>query len=256
MNPIFFIAVLFLFASCAVIQPGEIGFRIKLGRIKGPVVPSGTIGYNIFVTRVHKMPIRTVEVINTLDLPTSEGLSVKGEVMLLYHIKPDMAQQVFTNYGSNYQEVMVLSNFRSIARNVCARYTAKEIYAIDRHKAEIAIFEQLTKDIGEKGFVIDAVLLKSIVLPEQLFQAIEDRLKAEQQALQMDFVIQKQRKESERMKIEAEGLRDYQKIVGEGVSEIMLRWNSLQIMRELVKSNNAKIIITDGKTPMIVNPDK
>jgi prohibitin 1 len=105
----------------------------------------------------------------------------------------------------------------------------------------------------DKGFVTDAVLLKSITMPPQIFQAVENKLKAEQEALQMEFVINKQRKEADRMQIEAEAIKNYNKTISESLNEIMVKWNSIQVLKELVTSPNSKVIVTDGKSPVILN---
>jgi prohibitin 1 len=132
-------------------------------------------------------------------------------------------------------------------------YYAKELFAVDRKKIEKEIFDEISASIWDKGFVTDAVLLKSITMPPQIFQAVENKLKAEQESLQMEFVINKQKKEAERMQIEAEAIRNYNKTISESLSEIMVKWSSVQVLKELVTSPNSKVIVTDGKSPIILN---
>jgi regulator of protease activity HflC (stomatin/prohibitin superfamily) len=156
----------------------------------------------------------------------------------------------------NYQEVIVESNFRAVCRHIFGTYNAKELFAIDRKKLENEIHDELINGIASKGFVVDAVLLKSITMPPQIFQAVENKLKMEQEALQMEYVIQKQHKEAERMQIEAEAIKKYNQTVNESLSDLMIKWNGIKTLQELVTSNNSKIIITDGKSPMILNADK
>ena len=106
-----------------------------------------------------------------------------------------------------------------------------------------------------RGFVIEAILLKSNRLPVGLYSAIEGKLEAEQQAQQMEFVLQRETKEAQRKRIEAEGIRDAQNIIKEGITDANIEWRSLEVLRELSASPNAKIIITDGKTPVLINND-
>ncbi len=242
-----------MLSSCVTIRPGEVGIKQKLGIIKGDHLAAGPFWFNPFTTTVKKIPIRTVEAFNELDVPTKEGLTVKSEIALLYHVKPEAAREVYTKYGMNYQEVIVESNFRAVARHICGMYYAKELFAVDRKKIEKEIFDEISSSIWDKGFVTDAVLLKSITMPPQIFQAVENKLKAEQESLQMEFVIAKQKKESERMQIEAEAIKNYNKTISESLSEIMVKWNSIQVLKDLVTSSNAKVIITDGKSPMIIS---
>ena len=115
-----------------------------------------------------------------------------------------------------------------------------------RAEIEQAIKEQMADILKGRGFVIESVLLKSITLPSGLYSAIEAKLRAEQQAQQMEFILQRERKEAERKRIEAEGVRDAQMIIKEGITESNIEW--AWILKELSSSPNSKLIITDGKT--------
>lgn len=239
------------FQQCAIVRPGEIGIRQRLGVIRGKPILQGVRWYNPFVAKVIKINVRIVESFNTLPLPTKEGLSVNAEISLLYHVKPDSANQVYRYFGEKYEEVMVLSNFRATAREISARYYAKELYATERNKVEKAIAEELSEHISKYGFVVDAVLLKDIILPPQMVQAIQDKVTAEQSVLKMEFVIEQQKKEAERRIIEAEAIKKSQDIINSSLSEKLLQYNNIEMLRSLSASPNAKIIITDGKAPQI-----
>ena len=245
--------ILLSLTSCAIVRPGQVGIKQHLGQIKGTALTQGAYLFNPFTTSVKKIVTRTVEAYNELEVPTKEGLTVKAEVSLLYHIKPESAKDIYTNYGMNYQEVIVESNFRAVARHISAGYMARELFAVDRKKIEKEIYDEISTSIWDKGFVVDAVLLKSITMPPQIFQAVENKLKSEQETLQMDFIIAKQRKEAERMQIEAEAIKNYNRTVSESLSEVMVKWSSIQVLKELVTSPNSKVIVTDGKSPMIIN---
>jgi regulator of protease activity HflC (stomatin/prohibitin superfamily) len=164
-----------------------------------------------------------------------------------------MVKSIYENYGLNYQKVIVESNFIATARQVSARYDAKELYAVDRKKVEHVMVDELTSDIGDKGFVIDAVLLKEISLPTAMTQAIQSKASAEQSALQMEFVIQKAVKEAERLSIEAEGIKKAQNIINSSLTETLLKYNYIEMLKGLSTSPNSKVIITDGKLPVMLN---
>jgi regulator of protease activity HflC (stomatin/prohibitin superfamily) len=244
-----------LFQQCAVVRPGQIGIRQRLGVIKGKPISQGTRWYNPFTSRIIKINVRTVECFNNLPLPTKEGLSVNAEISLLYHVKPEAANDVYLKFGTEYEEVMVLSNFRATAREISARYYAKELYATERNKVEKAIADELAEHISKYGFVIDAVLLKDIILPPQMVQAIQEKVNAEQAVLKMDFVIEQQKKEAERRIIEAEAIKKAQAIIDSSLSARLLQYNNIEMLKSLVNSPNAKVIITDGKTPQILSTD-
>lgn len=238
--------------SCAIVRPGEVGLKQRLGKLQSTSLNQGQHGYNPFTSIIIKVKTRTVEAFNTLDVPTKEGLTVKSEIALLYHVKPEAAANVYVNYGTNYQEVIVESNFRAVVRHVSATYLAKDLFAVDRKKIEKEIYDEIVAGISDKGFVVDAVLLKSITMPPQIFQAVENKLKAEQETMQMEFTIAKQRKEAERMQIEADAIKSYNKTVSESLSDLLIRWNGVQALKDLATSPSSKLIITDGKSPMIL----
>ena len=238
--------------SCTVVRPGQIGMKQTLGKLKPGVVDAGVKMFNPFISRVIKVNTRTVELYEVLELPTKEGLSVKTEIILLYHVDKDHAREIYTDYGTNYQKVVVESNFIATARQVSARYDAKELYAVDRKLVEHVMADELTSDIGEKGFVIDAVLLKEIMLPGSMEKAIQAKANAEQAVLQMEFEIQKAEKEAQRKIIEAEGIRKAQLIIDSSLTETLLKYNYIEMMKSLSNSQNAKIIMTDGKVPVML----
>jgi regulator of protease activity HflC (stomatin/prohibitin superfamily) len=109
--------------------------------------------------------------------------------------------------------------------------------------------------LADRGFVIESVLLKSISLPPGLYDAIETKLEAEQIAQRMEFELEQERLEAQRKKIEAQGVRDAQQILAEGLSIEIIQWRSLEVLEKLSASPNAKLIITDGQAPVLINPD-
>lgn len=248
------LVVMGLVSSCTIVRPGQVALKQHLGKLRDNPLSQGMHGYNPFSTRIIKMNVRTVEIYETLPLPTKEGLSVNTQITLLYHVKPEKVREVYTNFGMNYENVIVQSNFLATAREVSSKYYAKELYAIERKKVEEVIKNELSSHIDSKGFVVDAVLLKDIILPESMSMAIQNKVNAEQSALQMDFVIQKQKKEAERMYIEAEGIKRAQTIIDSSLTDKLLKYNQIQVMKELVKSPNAKVIVTNNGTevPLIV----
>lgn len=110
--------------------------------------------------------------------------------------------------------------------------------------------------LEKRGIVVESVLMKSIQLPKGLAQSIEQKLEAEQQAQQMEFVLMKERKEADRKVIEAKGIADSQKIISEGLNKQIIEYKTIEAFRQLSMSPNTKIIVTDGKTPMLISPNQ
>ena len=246
-------AALFI-SSCAIINPGEVGVKVRRGVLEQKVYTAGQVQVGA-ATRLIKVPIRTVNKEVKLNLPSKEGLNVSAEISILYHIEASEVPKIIEEIGTNYEEVVILSVFRSAAADICAQFYAKDMHSGKRGEIEKAIAEKMTSLIGDRGFTIEAVLLKSISLPPGLYTAIEDKLEAEQEAQRMEFILQKERQEAQRKIIEAQGTADAQKILSDGLNERTIQWKSLEVLKELSNSPNTKVIITDGKTPFIVNDE-
>ena len=251
-----FVLVALIASSCVIVKPGEVGVRQFLGRLKGsPASPGPTI-INPLTTTLVRIPTRTVNKEIKLNLPSKEGLNVSAEISILYHVKEEKALDIINEVGANFERVLILSTFRSASADVCARFFAKDMHSGKRAIIEKEIKEQMVTLLENRGFVIEAVLLKSITLPPGLYAAIEAKLRAEQQAQQMEFILQREKKEADRKRIEAEGIRDAQRIIKEGITEGNIEWRSLEVLKEIATSPNAKLIITDGKTPVLINGEE
>ncbi len=246
-------AVVLLASGCAIIRPGEVGVKSRWGKLGNKVYQPGPVGMNYLTSQMIRIPTRTVNREVQLNLPSKEGLNVSAEISILYHIEPDKAPDVIRDVGLDYENVLILSVFRSASADICARFFAKDMHSGKRAEIEEEIRKEMTTILAQRGFTIEAVLLKSISLPPGLYNAIEDKLEAEQEAQRMQFVLQRERQEAERKTIEAEGVRDAQKVLADGLSQEIIEWRSLEVFERLSTSPNAKLIMTDGKTPMLLN---
>ena len=250
--PLFLLLVL---ASCTIVRQGEVGVKRKLGKLQAKTIEPGPIGYNPLLTTIIKLPIRTVNVEINSSLPSKEGLNVSAVISILYRIESQKASLIIESVGMNYEEILISSVFRSSAADVCSRFFAKDMHSSQRAVIEKEITEQMSKILNPRGFVVEAVLLKNIQLPAGLARAVEEKLEAEQDAQRMEFLLERERKEASRKMIEAQGIRDAQKIISEGLSPSIIQWQSIEAFKELAKTPNSKIIMTDGKTPMLINPN-
>lgn len=247
------IVLALMLASCTVVRQGEVGVKRRLGKLHGKTLEPGAIGYNPFLTTVIKLPIRTMNVEITSSLPSKEGLNVSAVISILYRIEAQKAPWIIESVGLNYEDVLISSVFRSAAADVCSRFFAKDMHSSQRAVIEKDITEQMSKILNSRGFIVEAVLLKSIQLPAGLARAVEEKLEAEQDAQRMEFLLERERKEATRKMIEAQGIRDAQKIISEGLNTNIIQWQSIEAFKELAKTPNTKVIMTDGKTPMLIN---
>ncbi|MGB5820357.1 MAG: prohibitin family protein [Saonia sp.] len=248
-------AIMLLSTSCAVIRPGEAGVKQTLGEFSDKVITQGTVLYNPFVSKVLKESTQTNNIKLVLSLPSKEGLSVNSEISILYRLEQNKIPSVLENLGQEYESI-ITSVFRSASSDVCAKFFAKDMHSGMRAKIEeeikVKMEENLTKQAD--GIELIAVLMKSIQLPSGLANSIERKLQAEQDAMRMEFILQQATLEADRKIIEAKGERDAQKILSEGLTDKLIQIRSIEAFRELSRSQSTKIIITDGKTPLLIEP--
>ncbi|MCH7401030.1 prohibitin family protein [Belliella kenyensis] len=257
MKNILFLSIFaLLLSSCTVVRQGEVGVKRKFGKLNDNISDAGLVGFNPFTTKVIKVPIQTVNQEVKLNLPSKEGLTIESEISILYNIEKNKVPFILEDVGENYERVLILNVFRSAAADVTAQYMAKDMHSGMRSQIENQILDRMHESLRDRGFVVERVLMKSIKLPNELSRAIERKLQAEQEAQQMEYILERERKEAERRKIEAEGTREAQKILAEGLVREIIELRSIEAFRELATSPNTKIIITDGKTPYLINSQK
>ncbi len=269
-----------LFTACTTVQPGEIGVKKTLGKLSEDTYSPGLHFLNPFFTSMERIPVRTVNMEVNLSLPSKEGLNIEANISILYKIEANNVQEFIQKLGPNYESV-ISSVFRSTAADVCARFMAKDMHSGKRAEIEKEITNRMNEYLQEKSITIETVLMKSIKLPAGLYNSIEGRLQAEQEVMQMqyllkkeeleaerkvieakgevstmEFVLEKEKQEAKRKVIEAEGQRDAQKLLKDGLSEDIIKMRSIDAFDNLSKSPNTKIIITNGQTPFLIDPNK
>ncbi|MGC6430836.1 MAG: prohibitin family protein [Jejuia sp.] len=251
------VPVILLFASCAVIRPGEAGVKQTLGKFSNDVVTEGTVFYNPFTSKVIKESTQTNNIKLILNLPSKEGLSVKSEISILYRLEKEKIPSVLENLGRDYESI-ITSVFRSASSDVCAKFFAKDMHSGMRANIEEEIKQKMKVNLEKQadGIELIAVLMKSIQLPAGLANSIERKLQAEQDAMRMEFVIQQEKLEADRKIINATGDRDAQKILSEGLTKEIIKIRSIEAFNKLSNSANSKIIITDGKAPFLIETEE
>lgn len=245
-------AMIGLLSSCAVVRQGEVGVKRTLGTYSDSPYTEGLRMFNPLTSRIVKVSTQTENMEVALNIPSKEGLNIRSEVSILYQVIGQETPKLLRDIGPNFERNIILPVFRSAVSDVSARFLAKDMHTSERAVIEKAIKEQMMILLDGKGLQIEAVLLKSIQLPPSLARAIETKLEAEQQAEQMKFVLEEEKREAERKRIEAEGVRDAQAIISEGLNPKILQFKSIEAFMELAKSPNTKIIVTDGDMPMIM----
>jgi prohibitin 1 len=250
-NPVFrlfgiavaaFLLVILLFSSVARVDSGHVGVLTLFGRVTGEVLPEGIHLVNPLKVN-NQMSIRTQEIKESASVPSSEGLVMNLDTSLIYHLNPEKAAEVYQKIGPNYMAVLVEPNLRAAIRESTASHTANALYTGEREMVAKQIYDQLGDKLGQRGILVESVLLRDIQLPMTLKSSIEAKQQAEQEALAMNFRLQKETQEAQRKRIEAAGIRDFQQIVAQGISPQLLEWKGIEATENLAKSANSKVVV-------------
>jgi prohibitin 1 len=236
--------VLFLMvmSGVTVIKAGHVGVVDLFGNVANTTLKPGIQFVNP-LAHVEQLSWQTQEIKETMDVPSKEGLTVRIEVSVLFHLDPEKAADVYKTVGENYVTTILEPNFRSISRGVTASYEAKALYTSEREAVAQLITDDLKKKVEPRGIFIESTPMRSLTLPVKITSAIEDKLSADQESQRMAFVLTKEKQEAERKRIEAQGVADFQKIVTDGISDKLLQWKGIEATQDLAKSPNAKIVI-------------
>jgi regulator of protease activity HflC (stomatin/prohibitin superfamily) len=244
-NAILLLVVVVLIAiggPIAVVPAGHVGVKDFFGSVSSNALPPG-VHLIVPFTRVHKMSIRTQELKETAEVPSKEGLMMDLEGSLLFRLDPAKAADVYRTVGVNYAEISVVPQIRSAIREITASYDAKALYSAQREQVARETYDLVKKMTEGRGIIIESVLLRKIGLPQLVANAIQEKLKREQEAEQMKFVLQKEQQEAERKRIEAQGIADFQKIVAQGISAQLLEWKGIEATEKLAMSPNTKVVV-------------
>ncbi len=225
-----------------VIDAGHVGVVDLFGNVSSTTLKPGVTLVNPLAV-VKQFSTKTAEVFEQADVPSSEGLSVQLELSALYHLDPDKADEIYRTVGPDFENILLVPQFRSVVRGVTAEYEAKALYTSQRELLAQKIESTLKKLVAPRGIIIEATPLRKVTLPTKVKDAIEEKLRAEQESERMQFVLTKEKQEADRKRVEAQGIADFQRIVSEGINENLLKWKGIEATEKLAGSDNSKVVV-------------
>jgi regulator of protease activity HflC (stomatin/prohibitin superfamily) len=186
---------------------------------------------------------------------SNDGLEVVIDLTVLYRISPELAPKIFKQIGENYADKIVRPVTRTRIRDNAVYYDAVALYSTKRNEFQQRIFKTIEADFKSRGLVLEQLLIRNINLPTSVKTTIESKINAEQDAQKMTFILQKEKQEAERKRVEAQGIADYQRIISTGLSDKQLQYEQIKAQKELAASPNTKIIFMNGKgsAPVILS---
>jgi regulator of protease activity HflC (stomatin/prohibitin superfamily) len=250
------LVLILLMASTTSIPTGHVGVLTLFGRVTGDVLDEGIHLINPLKS-VEKLSVQTQSVKESANTPSNEGLMLALDTSLLFRLDASKAADVYQKVGPNYVEKIVEPTLRSAIRGSTSAHSANALYTNARDLVQQQIQEELRTQLAGRGIIVEAVLLRDVQLPPMLKSSIEAKQQAEQDALRMNFILQKEKQEAERKRIEAQGIADFQKIVAQGISPQLLEWKGIEATEKLASSSNAKVVIvgnTRNGLPLVLEP--
>jgi regulator of protease activity HflC (stomatin/prohibitin superfamily) len=188
---------------------------------------------------------------------SSDGLEVTIDLSVLYKVNPAKAPFILQNIGMDYVDKIVRTVSRTAIRDNAVNYVAVDLYSIKRQEFQDKINRTISLSFAKRGLELQQILIRNISLPASVKASIESKINAEQEAQKMQFVLQKERQEADRKRVEAQGIADYQKILSTGLSDKQLQYEAIKAQKEIALSPNAKVIIIgNAKANPIMLSDK
>lgn len=238
-----------------VIEAGQVGVKTVFGKVDNDVLYSGlniinpiaevtpfdVKTQNYTMSGVHDEGLKEGD--DALRVLSADGLEVIIDLSVLFRVKASSAPYILREIGTDYLEKIVRPVSRTAIRDNAVAYDAVALYSSKRDEFQSKIFETINKSFAKRGLELEQLLVRNITLPASVKASIESKINAEQDAQKMTFVLQKERQEAERKRVEAQGIADYQKILSTGLSDRQLQYESILAQKEIAKSPNSKVII-------------
>ena len=255
-----------LASTIKIIEPGKVGVQALFGKVQNEVLESGLHVINPFneittfsiQTENYTMSAKSgegqVQGDDAIRVLSSDGLEVTIDLSVLYKVNPAKAPYILQNIGIAYEDKIVRPITRTAIRDNAVNYQAVDLYSTKREEFQFKINKSISDNFAKNGLEVQQILVRNITLPATVRASIESKIQAEQDAQKMQFVLQKERQEADRKRVEAQGIADYQKILSTGLTDKQLQYQSILAQKDIALSPNTKIIIMGGgKNPVILS---
>ena len=270
-NPLRIAGVILLLVGASVsmfkvIDAGQVGVKTLFGKVENDVLYSGlnvinplvevttfdTKTQNYTMSGIHDEGTKAGD--DAIRVLSSDGLEVTIDLSVLFKVRATEAPRILKEIGNDYLDKIVRPISRTAIRDNAVYYEAVALYSTKRQEFQDKIFKTINESFAKRGLVLEQLLVRNITLPESVKKSIESKINAEQDAQKMTFVLQKERQEAERKRVEAQGIADYQRILSTGLSDKQLQYEAIKAQKEIALSPNTKIIIMGNSkgAPVII----
>ncbi|WP_162126136.1 prohibitin family protein [Flavobacterium phycosphaerae] len=248
------------------IDAGKVGVKSLYGNVQPDILESGLhlvnplLDITVFDAQTQNYTMSAIhsegaqEGDDAIRVLSNDGLEVVIDLTVLYRVIPQDAPKILKGIGENYTDKIVRPVTRTRIRDNAVYYDAVALYSTKRNEFQQRIFQSIEQDFKKRGLVLEQLLIRNINLPASVKTTIESKINAEQEAQKMQFVLQKEKQEAERKRVEAQGIADYQRIISSGLTDKQLQYEQIKAQKEIATSANAKIIFMGkGSAPVILS---
>jgi regulator of protease activity HflC (stomatin/prohibitin superfamily) len=250
------------------IDAGKVGVKSLYGNVKPDVLESGLhiinplLDITVFDIQTQNYTMSAIhsegaqEGDDAIRVLSNDGLEVVIDLTVLYRVIPNEAPKILKGIGENYTDKIVRPITRTRIRDNAVYYDAVALYSTKRNEFQQRIFKTIEDDFKKRGLVLEQLLIRNINLPTSVKTTIESKINAEQDAQKMQFVLQKEKQEAERKRVEAQGIADYQRIISTNLTDKQLQYEQIKAQKELAASPNTKIIFMGKNNGSVILSDK
>jgi regulator of protease activity HflC (stomatin/prohibitin superfamily) len=261
-----FILLGIIISSVVQIDAGEIGVKVLFGSVKNDVLSSGLHFVNPLY-EIKKVDVKTQNYTmsgvqdegnksgdDAIRVLASDGLEVTIDLTVLYRVVADDAPKLIQQTGLDFKDKIVRPITRTKIRDNAVYYQAVELFSTKRDEFQQRIYRTIEEDFKKRGLLLEQLLVRNITLPNSVKASIESKINAEQDAKKMEFVLQKEKQEAERKRVEAQGIADYQRIINTGLTDQQLQYEQIKALKEIALSQNSKVVIMGkGNSPVMIS---
>ncbi len=256
--------ILLIAASFVQVEPGMVGVKKLFGKVSNNTLESGlnlinplakVVMFDMRTQNYTMSGIRdegTQQTDDAIHVLSADGLEVIVDLTVLFKIVPTEAPRILKEIGTDYRNVLVRPVCRTGIRDNAVYYDAVSLYSTKRDEFQDRIFSAIESSFRERGLMLEQLLVRNLTLPESVKAAIESKINAEQEAQKMTFVLQKERQEAERKRVEAQGIADYQRIVSSTLNDRLLQY---EMIKAISTSANTKIIMMTNEQGLPIMVD-
>lgn len=260
-----FVCIGILTSCVKQIDAGYVGVQTLFGKVQNKVLYSGLTLVNPLVNII-EVDARTQNYTmsgvqdegeksgdDAIRVLTKDGLEVTIDLSVLYRVQESSTPLLLARVGQDFKDKIIRPVSRTKIRDNAVFFDAIELYSTKRDQFQQRIFNGINTEFAKRGLILENLLVRNITLPNNVKTTIESKISAEQEAQKMQFVLQKEKQEAERKRVEAQGIADYQRIIAEGLSDKQLRYEQIKAYKEMALSQNTKVIVMPSNGNVILD---